>query len=112
MEKECWKEMQERIVKCFLDVLILAQLEKEVKSAYDIIAFIHKKFNILLNPGTIYSNVHSLERDGLIQSNWAKRKKVYTLTEKGRKTIHAFINADKKIQLFVANLLGNVKGRS
>ncbi|MFQ6086725.1 MAG: PadR family transcriptional regulator [Candidatus Bathyarchaeia archaeon] len=113
MEKGVLREVQERIVRSFLDVLILAQLRKEPKSAYDIIAFIHEKFHILMSAGAVYSTMYSLERDGLVQGNFADRKRrarVYTLTDKGEKTIQAFLNVNDKIQLFVANLVGGPSG--
>jgi len=98
-------EMQERIVKSFLDVLILMQLRKEPKSSYDIIVFIQKKFRILMSSGTVYSNIYALERDGLIQGNWSQRKRVYTLTDKGMKTIQSIQNVNDKIQMFLATVL-------
>ena len=107
MEKETLRVMQKRIVRSFLDVLILAYLRKAPKSAYDVIAFIHKKFHLLMSTGTVYSTLYSLERDGLIRGNFARRKRIYTITKKGEKTIKAFIKTNDKIQLFVANLLGS-----
>jgi len=107
LEKEILKGLQERLVKSFLDELILAQLRKEPKSGYDVIALVHRKFHLLMSSGTVYSTLYALERDGSIQGNWAQRKRVYTLTDKGKKTIQTILNANDKIQLFVANLLGN-----
>jgi DNA-binding PadR family transcriptional regulator len=108
LEEEILIAMQERIVKDFLDVLILVQLRKEPKSGYDIISFVHKKLDLLMSPGTIYSCLYSLERDGLIQghtSNSSKRKRVYTLTDKGERTIQTILSANNKIQQFIASLL-------
>lgn len=105
MEKEILTEMQERIVKSFLDVLIMAQLRKEPKSAYDIISFIHKRFRLSMSSGTVYSNMYSLERDGLVQGNWSEKRRVYTLTDKGEKTIQAITAINGKVQLFVTNVL-------
>ena len=107
MEKPILREMQERIVRSFLDVLILAHLRKESKSGYDVIAFIHKKFNMLMSSGTVYSTLYSLERDGLIQSNLTQRKRVYTPTDEGKKIIQVLLNENEKIQQFVVNLLGD-----
>lgn len=107
MEVKVLKEMQKRIVRNFLDVLILAQLRKEPKCGYGIVAIIHKKFHILMSTGTVYSTLYSLERDGLIQGNLVHRKRrtrVYTLTQKGEKTIEAFLKVNDKVQLFAANL--------
>jgi DNA-binding PadR family transcriptional regulator len=105
LEKEILSEMQQRIVKSFLDVLIMRELRKEPKSAYDIIFFIQKRFRLLMSSGTVYSNIYFLERDGLIQGNMSKRRRVYTLTDKGKKTIQAIIDVNGTVQLFIANVL-------
>lgn len=110
LEREILSETQKRIVKSFLDVSILAQLRKEPKSAYDIIAFIHTKFHILMSTGTIYSTLYSLERDGLIQYIFVRtvrRARVYTLTEKGEKAIQTFLKVSDKIQRFVTDFLSS-----
>jgi DNA-binding PadR family transcriptional regulator len=36
---------------------------------------------------------------------WAKRKRVYELTEKGEKTIQVVLNADDKIKGLITSLL-------
>lgn len=108
LEKKILREMQYRMVRSFLDILILAQLREEPKSAYDVIAFIHKRFSILMSTGTVYSTLYSLQRNGLIKTHWAKRERsarVYTLTDRGAKTIQAFLKVNDKIQLFVAKFL-------
>jgi len=87
---------------------ILAELRREPKGAYDLILFIHKKFHLLMSSGTVYSTLYSMERDGLIQGNSIEGRKVYTLTNKGEKTIRAIIKTFDKIQLFLASLLGNL----
>jgi len=97
--------MQERIVKSFLDVIMLEELRKEPKSAYDLIGFIHKRFHLLLSSGTVYATLYSMERDGLIQGTWSQRKRVYGLTDNGKKTIQSLLNVYDKVQLFLANLL-------
>jgi DNA-binding PadR family transcriptional regulator len=74
-------------------------------SGYDAIAFIHNKFGILISSGTVFSLLYSLERDGLIKGMWAKRKRVYELTEKGEKTIEVVLNADDKIKSLITTLL-------
>jgi len=108
LKKEILREVQERILKSFLDMLILSELRKESKSGYDVITFIHQKFNILPSSGTVYSTLYLLEREGLIKGGWVQGKRVYTLTDKGKKTIHAILAASEKIQLFFATLLGNL----
>jgi len=77
--------MYERIVKNFMDVLVMVELRDNPLSGYDVISLIHKKFNLLVSSGTVYSLLYSLERDGLIEGKLNDRKRVYVLTEKGEK---------------------------
>jgi DNA-binding PadR family transcriptional regulator len=88
-----------------MDILILAELRNAPMSGYDIIGFIHNKFGILVSSGTVYSLLYSLERDKLIRGLWAKRKRVYELTEKGEKSIEAILNANDQIKSLMASLL-------
>ena len=105
LESEVLKKMHRRIVKSFMDVLILAELRNAPMSGYDVIAFIHNKFGILVSSGTVYSLLYSLEREDLIKGIWAKRKRVYELTEKGERTIDTILNANDKIKALMTNLL-------
>lgn len=105
LETDVLKKMHRRIIKGFLDVLVLTELRKGVMSGYDIIGFIHKKFRILVSSGTVYSLLYSLEREGLIEGRWNHRKRVYKLTDKGEETIRAILNANNDIQYLVRNLL-------
>jgi len=99
------KNMHRRIIKNFLDVLVLAELRNGPLSGYDVIAFIHNKFRLLVSSGTVYSMLYSLERDGLIAGVWNQRKRVYKLTGKGEETIKAIMNANNKIQYLMSSLL-------
>ena len=85
-----------------MDIIILAELRNGPISGYDVISFIHDKFHLLVSSGTVYSLLYSLERNGLIEGTWNERKRVYKLTEKGKKTI---LNANDKIQNFITALL-------
>jgi len=105
LESEVLKKMHRRIVKSFMDILILAELKNGPMSGYDVIAFIHNKFGILVSSGTVYSLLYSLERDNLIRGTWAKRKRVYELSEKGERHIEAILNANDKIKGLMTNLL-------
>jgi len=106
------KEMQGRIVKNFMDILIMTELRDSPMSGYDAISFIHKKFRLLVSSGTVYSLLYSLERDGLIEGKFNNRKRVYVLTEKGEETVQAIQEASEQIQTFMSNLfkrLNNTK---
>ena len=75
--------MHRRIVKDFLDTLILLKLRKGMLSDHDIISYIQKRFDMPPISGTVYSCLHHLEREELIREVQPKNKKVYALTQKG-----------------------------
>jgi DNA-binding PadR family transcriptional regulator len=85
LEGKILKKMHERIIKNFMDIIILAELRNGPMSGYDVISFIHNKFHLLVSSGTVYSLLYSLERNGLIEGTWNERKRVYKLTEKVQK---------------------------
>jgi len=99
------KKMHRRIIKNFLDVLVLAELRNGPLSGYDIIGLIHNKFSLLVSSGTVYSLLYSLEREGLTAGFWNQRKRVYKLTDKGEEMIRAIMNANDKIHYLMSSLL-------
>jgi DNA-binding PadR family transcriptional regulator len=105
LEGKILKKMHERIIKNFMDLIILAELRNGPMSGYDVISFIHNKFHLLVSSGTVYSLLYSLERNGLIEGTWNERKRVYKLTDKGKKTIEIILSANDKIKSFITSLL-------
>ncbi len=105
MEGRILKKMHERIIKNFMDIIIMAELRSGALSGYDVISYIHNKFNLLVSSGTVYSLLYSLERNGLVEGVWDERKRIYKLTEKGEKTIETTLNANEKIKGFMSSLL-------
>jgi DNA-binding PadR family transcriptional regulator len=106
-ETKILKNMHERLIKTFMDIIIMTQLQKGPLSGYDIIAYIHTRFNLLVSSGTIYSLLYSLERKSLIEGIWDERKRTYKLTEKGQKQIQTILNAHEKINNLITNILKN-----
>jgi len=105
LEGKILKKMHERIIKNFMDIIIMTELRNGSLSGYDVISYIHNKFNLLVSSGTVYSLLYSLERNGLVEGVWDERKRVYKLTEKGEKTIDTLLNTSDKIRGFIANIL-------
>jgi DNA-binding PadR family transcriptional regulator len=99
------KKMNERVIKSFLDTIIMAELRNGPISGYDVISFIHTKFHYLVSSGTVYSLLYSLERNGLVEGIWIERKRVYKLTDKGAKTIETILSSHEKIRSFMATIL-------
>ncbi len=73
-------------------------LKESPSHGYGIIADIHKRFDVLLSPGTLYPLLYSLEKQGLISIEQDGRRKNYLLTEKG------MIQADRVISTYSTNM--------
>ena len=99
------KKMHERVIKSFMDTIIMAELQNGAISGYDVITYIHTKFGFLVSSGTVYSLLYSLERNGLVEGVWIERKRVYKLTEKGARTIEVILNLQDKFRSFMATIL-------
>jgi DNA-binding PadR family transcriptional regulator len=99
------KKMHERVIKNFMDTIILTELQNGAISGYDVIDYIHTKFGFLVSSGTVYSLLYSLERNGLVEGVWIERKRIYKLTEKGARTIQTILNSRDKIKNFMATIL-------
>lgn len=97
-------EVHTRVVKEFLDMLILIELRERSMSGHDVVSFIKDKFQISISQDTIHSYLNKLERDGLTRGELAQKRTVYTLTTRGRETAEAFLNARDKVLGLVLNL--------
>ncbi len=82
------KEVQAKLAKGLLDLIILQYLNSEPMHGYQVITKIRKSFGIYFGPSTIYPFMAQLEKKGYIKSEWntqAERpRKVYTLTQDGQ----------------------------
>ena len=106
LEGKVLRKMHERIIKNFMDIIIMTELRNGSFSGYDFTSFIHYKFNLLVSSGTVYSLLYSLERNGFIEGVWEERKRVYKLTQSAReKTIDALTESSDKIKSFMTNIL-------
>ncbi len=105
LETKILDELNERVVKDFLDIVIMGKLKNESLSGYDFIAFINKRFNMLISAGTVYSLLYSLERKQLIEGSGEERRRTYKLTEKGEKTIDIILKNHNQIVGFLSSIL-------
>ena len=103
------ENLRRRTIKNFMDMLVLAELQEKPLSGYDIITLIHKRFNVLVSSGTVYSLLYSLERKGLVTAEMDQRKRVYTLTDKGEKTLETVERANREINGLVQSLISSNK---
>ncbi len=103
------RHLRKKVLKAFMDMLILAEIQKEPLSGYDIICLIHERFDILVSSGTIYSLLYSLERNGLVNAKMDNRKRIYTLTAKGEQTLETVLQAKGEIPSLLHNLISHKK---
>ncbi len=75
-EARIFRKMQERIIKDFMDVIIMTELRNGPLSGYEVISYINAKFNILVSSGTVYSLLYSLERNGLVEGLAGEKKNI------------------------------------
>ena len=101
------KDIEQRVVKEFLDVIILIEMKKQSNiSGYDITGFVNKKFGGMLSPGTIYATLYSLERKGIIAGESGRRKTVYHLTDQGQEVIDSLmVDFNREMAVFVRKFL-------
>lgn len=55
------KKMHERIIKNFMDIIILAELRNRPMSGYDVISFIHNKFRLQAQVQSTHFSIQSKE---------------------------------------------------
>ena len=95
-----------RMIKHFIDLLIMKYLKrhKQLANGYELIKYLHKEFGILLSPGTVYSAIYSLERQGLIKRENNTSNRMYKLTSTGEEMIDNACKTEDQIQLIVSRI--------
>jgi len=82
------KEVQVKLMKGLLDLIILQFLSTEPMHGYQIITKIRKSFGVYFGPSTIYPLLGTLEQKGYVSSEWnmtsERPRKVYKLTSDGQ----------------------------
>jgi len=82
------KEIQTRLMKGLLNLVVLALLNGQPMHGYQIITIIRKTFGVYFGPSTIYPLLNVLEKKGYVKSEWDMRnerpRKIYKLTALGQ----------------------------
>jgi len=81
------REVQIKLMRGLLDLVILQFLNVEPMHGYSIITSIRKNFGVYFGPSTIYPLLGVLEEKGYVKSQWNlnsdRPRKVYSLTPEG-----------------------------
>jgi len=82
------KEVQVKLMKGLLNLIVLQLLNTKPMHGYQIITRIRKSFGVYFGPSTIYPLLNTLEKKGHVKSEWdmsnERPRKVYTLTTEGK----------------------------
>ncbi|MCW4014760.1 MAG: PadR family transcriptional regulator [Candidatus Bathyarchaeota archaeon] len=106
LETKILKEMHERLIRSLLDVIILLKLlERTPLSGYDVIEVIYDELNVSISSGTIYTLLYSMERKELLEATNGKRKRLYSLTEKGENRIKEILQSKKAVCNMLISIL-------
>jgi len=79
------KKMHERIIKNFMDIIVMAQPRNGPLSDYDVISYIHNEFHLLVSSETVYSLLCSLERKAWLKEPGTKERGLTSLQRKAKK---------------------------
>ena len=82
------KEVQVKLAKGLLDLIVLQFLNTQPMHGYQVITKIRKSFGVYFGPSTIYPLLASLEKKGYVNSEWnmatERPRKIYKLTTDGQ----------------------------
>jgi PadR family transcriptional regulator PadR len=82
------KNIQTKLTKGLLDLIILQLLDNHPMHGYELIVTIRKFYGVSFGASTIYPTLNAMEKKNFIKCNWNmngdRPKKVYSLTGEGR----------------------------
>jgi DNA-binding PadR family transcriptional regulator len=86
------KEVQVKLMKGLLDLIVLQFLSSQPMHGYQIITKIRKTFGVYFGPSTIYPLLGTLEKKEYVKSEWnmsnERPRKVYKLTNEGQSLLN------------------------
>jgi PadR family transcriptional regulator PadR len=86
------KEVQVKLMKGLLDLIVLQFLSSQPMHGYQIITKIRKSFGVYFGPSTIYPLLATLEKKGFVNSEWnmsnERPRKIYKLTNEGHNLLN------------------------
>lgn len=86
------REVQTKLMKGLLDLIILQFLNGTPMHGYQIITKIRKTFGVYFGPSTIYPLLNMLEKKKFVKSEWnmcnERPRKVYKLTTEGQNLLN------------------------
>jgi PadR family transcriptional regulator PadR len=85
------REVQAKLMRGLLDLVVLQLLRSHPMHGYQLITSIRKSFGVYFGPSTIYPLLNALEEKGYVKSGWdmnnERPRKVFELTNDGQSTL-------------------------
>jgi PadR family transcriptional regulator, regulatory protein PadR len=86
------KEIQTKLTKGLLDMIILQFLDQHPMHGYQLMTKIRKGFGVNLGASTVYPLLGTLEKKGYVKSVWnmdtERPRKIYSLTKEGETVLN------------------------
>ncbi len=110
MNNNYQKEVQTKLTKGLLEMIILQYLEQESMHGYQIITKIRKGFGVYVGPSNVYPLLGLLEKEGFVKSDWTmdtdRPRKIFKLTDEGKNLLRF---TESSLNLICKNLKINNK---
>jgi DNA-binding PadR family transcriptional regulator len=100
--------MKKNFSRCLAPICFLIELYRGNQlSGYDVVKLL-RSYDLKISHGTVYSQLHNMKRDGLVESTRKNNVEVYSLTVDGRKIFQTFIE-DRLLPLrYIASVLDEI----
>jgi len=86
------REVQMKLMRGLLDLVVMQFLRAQPMHGYQIIASLRKQFGVYFGPSTIYPLLSVMEENGYIKSHWDlendRPRKVYSITNEGEELLN------------------------
>lgn len=99
------KNVDEWLLKKFLDIIILNATKNNSVSGYDILLILDNDFDVRLSSGTVYSKLASLENNKLIVAHQKHGVRYYLLTNIGKETLNVISSLRENRLKKIANYI-------
>ena len=99
------KEIQARLTKCMLELVVLQLLNERTMHGYEVIKQVRREYGVYFGPSTIYPLLNALEKKKLIKGEWkmhqGRPRKIYQLTHHGRKQLYLHVKTLAHLNLTI-----------
>ena len=86
------KEIQNKLTKGLLDLIILQLLGTQPMHGYEILTRVRKEYGVYFGASTVYPILNSMEKRKYLKSQWdmssERARKIYTLTSDGKTVLN------------------------